>query len=63
MGSTMTFTDATPTSVFFQVFCYVTEDEEKVLTALKNILPEEIKDLPVEKIKSCLLYTSPSPRD
>jgi len=59
MGSTMTSTDVTPTSVFFQVFCYVTEDEEKVLTALRNILPEEIKDLPVEKIKSEGYYHDP----
>ena len=55
----MTLTDATPTSVFFQVFCYVTEDEEKVLAALKNILPEELKELEIDRIKSEGYYHDP----
>lgn len=55
----MTFTGASPTSAFFQVFCYVTEDENKVVTALKNILPDEIKELPLEKVKSEGYYHDP----
>ena len=55
----MTFTEATPTSVFFQVFCYVTEDEEKVLTALKNILPEELKKMKIDRVKSEGYYHDP----
>ena len=64
-ANTLTVVLKTNAVVFDEVIVtgYSTELKREITAAITSIKNREIEGLPVQSFDSCLLYTSPSPRD